>query len=119
MTGLNWSDILWMMNNNDFREKVISLVHDIPEGMVMSYGQIAAICGRPRAARVVGAIAHFGETHLPWHRVVSKNGGLASGYPGGKNQHQKHLEAEGVKVQNYQIDIIKHRWYPEIETRHS
>ena len=50
----------------------------------MTYGQIAALCGNPRAARVVGGVAHFGDTSIPWQRVVNKNGGLAAGYPGGK-----------------------------------
>lgn len=63
----------------------------------MTYGQIAAICGNARAARIVGGIAHYGDTDLPWHRVVSKHGGLASGYPGGRRRHEKVLKQEGVE----------------------
>lgn len=41
-----------------FRERVYVLVSQIPKGRVMTYGQIAATCGNPRAARIVGGIAH-------------------------------------------------------------
>jgi len=79
----------------------------------MTYGQIAALCGDPLAARIVGGIAHFGDSGLPWQRVVSKNGGLANGYPGGKNGHKAALEAEGVIVNDYyQVNIEKLLWRP-------
>lgn len=53
-----------MGENGDFRERVYALVSQIPKGRVMTYGQIAALCGNPRAARIVGGIAHFGPTGL-------------------------------------------------------
>jgi alkylated DNA nucleotide flippase Atl1 len=78
----------------------------------MSYGQLAALSGSPRAARIVGSIAHFGDDALPWHRVVNRLGGLASGYPGGRNAHKEHLESEGVLVTgrggNYRVDSIRY-----------
>lgn len=83
---------------SEFKEKVESVVSSIPHGKVMTYGQIAAICGSARSARVVGGIAHYGVDTLPWHRVVNARGGLASGYPGGRLAHKKHLEKEGIKV---------------------
>lgn len=99
---------------NNFSARVSSLVAQIPEGRVMTYGQLAVLCGNPRAARIVGGIAHFGDTNLPWQRVVNKQGGLARGYPGGLNGHKKALEAEGVKVDdNYQVDINKLLWRPK------
>lgn len=81
----------------------------------MTYGQIAALCGHPRAARPVGTIAHFGSEDLPWHRVVNKVGNMASGYWGGKQQHQKHLEEEGVEIKDFQIvDVEKYIWNPDL-----
>lgn len=85
------------MADSSFREQVYGIVSQIPNGRVMTYGQIAALCGRPRAARMVGGIAHHGDTSLPWHRVVKKDGGLAEGYPGGTQGHRAALEAEGVR----------------------
>jgi methylated-DNA-protein-cysteine methyltransferase-like protein len=81
----------------------------------MTYGQIALLCGNPRAARVVGGIAHFGDPNLPWQRVVNKQGGLARGYPGGLNGHKKALEAEGVDVNElYRVDVEEILWNPKI-----
>ncbi len=100
--------------SNLFKDRVYETVAAIPELHVMTYGQIAAICGSPRAARQVGGLAHYGPINLPWHRVVSKSGGLASGYFGGKIGHKKDLEAEGFKVtEDFRIDITKHLHYPD------
>ncbi len=99
---------------NSFASRVHSLVAQIPIGRVMTYGQLAALCGNAAASRVVGGIAHFGDPELPWQRVVNKKGGLASGYPGGRSAHKKHLEAEGIKVSDdYFIDVEKLRWSPD------
>ncbi len=101
------------MSAPKFSKEVELLVSQIPKGRVMTYGQLAALCGRPRAARIVGGIAHFGDPELPWHRVVNKQGGMASGYPGGKSAHQKHLESEGVKIENFEILNMEHiAWHP-------
>jgi len=96
-----------------FHTLVEAVVADIPKGRVMTYGQIAAICGRPGAARIVGGIAHFGDPDVPWQRVVNKSGGLASGYPGGKHGHKQALEAEGVIIsKDFSVDIKKLLWDP-------
>ncbi|MEX2014591.1 MAG: MGMT family protein [Candidatus Saccharimonadales bacterium] len=101
------------MKTSNFKERVLSLVAQIPRGRVMTYGQIAVLCGNPRAARIVGGIAHFGNPDLPWQRVVNKRGGLARGYPGGLNGHKKALETEGVSVNDeYRVDINKILWQP-------
>lgn len=102
--------------DKQFAERVHALVAQIPKGRVMTYGQLAALCGNARAARIVGGIAHFGDPDLPWQRVVNKQGGLASGYPGGRTGHKAHLEAEGVEVlgedDNYYVEVNKLLWRP-------
>ena len=101
------------MQSNNFRESVYSLVAQIPKGRVMTYGDIATLCGHPNAARQVGGLAHFGPTELPWHRVVNRNGDCAAGYYGGKAGHQQVLEQEGFTVEDYQIvDFAERRWLP-------
>lgn len=96
-----------------FRKRVEALVARIPPGRVMTYGQLAALCGNARAARIVGGIAHFGDPALPWQRVVNARGGLASGYPGGRAGHKQVLEAEGVAVSDdYRVDLDKLIWWP-------
>lgn len=97
----------------NFRERVEALVAQIPRGRVMTYGQLAALSGNARAARIVGGIAHFGDPDLPWQRVVNKRGGLASGYPGGRRGHKAVLEAEGYAVsEDYRVDIDRLIWWP-------
>ena len=97
-----------------FREQVYTYVGEIPEGRVMTYGQLAALAGHPRAARIVGGIAHFGPEDLPWHRVVSKQGRLAGSFPGGRTEQGQRLEAEGVKVSgDFIVNIESLLWYPQ------
>jgi methylated-DNA-protein-cysteine methyltransferase-like protein len=96
-----------------FAERVEALVRQIPEGRLMTYGQIAALCGNARAARIVGGVAHFGDPALPWQRVVNKQGGLAAGYPGGRGGHKAQLEAEGISVsEDFRIDAERLLWTP-------
>lgn len=105
-----------MTPDKNFSSRVEALVAQIPKGRVMTYGQLAGLCGNARAARIVGGIAHFGDPNLPWQRVVNKKGGLASGYPGGRSGHKAHLEAEGVAVQgsdgDYYVDVEELLWNP-------
>jgi methylated-DNA-protein-cysteine methyltransferase related protein len=97
-----------------FAKRVQDLVRQIPEGRLMTYGQIAGLCGNARAARIVGGVAHFGDPELPWQRVVNKSGGLAAGYHGGRPQHRADLEAEGVEVDDEDrvISLEQRLWSP-------
>jgi alkylated DNA nucleotide flippase Atl1 len=80
----------------------------------MTYGQLAALCGNARSARIVGGIAHFGDPDLPWQRVVNKQGGLAAGYPGGRNAHRAVLAAEGIDVDDTDhVDVQSLLWWPK------
>ena len=99
---------------SDFKRAAYGLVSKIPEGRVMTYGDIAAYAGHPYAARQVGGLAHFGPTELPWHRVVNRLGECASGYYGGKEGHAEALRAEGFELDNYRIvDFRERRWWPK------
>jgi len=99
--------------SDNFRARVEAVVAQIPPGRVMTYGQLAALCGNARAARIVGGIAHFGDPDLPWQRVVNKRGGLAAGYPGGRAAHAAHLQAEGIAVSaDYYVNVTELLWNP-------
>jgi methylated-DNA-protein-cysteine methyltransferase-like protein len=97
-----------------FKNRVFELVAQIPKGKVMTYGQIAALCGAAWAAWEVGQIANHGPSELPWQRVVNKQGGLARGWPnGGAAGHKAALEADGVEVsEDFKVDIGKLQWRP-------
>ncbi|HEY8999419.1 MAG TPA: MGMT family protein [Candidatus Saccharimonadales bacterium] len=99
----------------DFAQRVYDLVAQIPTGRVMTYGQIAAICGAAWAAWEVGQIAHTGPSDLPWQRVVNKQGGLAAGWPnGGREAHAAALRADGVEVsEEFTVDVSKLVWNPQ------
>jgi methylated-DNA-protein-cysteine methyltransferase-like protein len=96
----------------DFRQRVYELVAQIPKGRVMTYGQIAALCGAAWAAWEVGQIAHTGPSNLPWQRVVNKQGGLAAGWPGGRSAHKAALEADGIEVVDDMVNIKQLLWDP-------
>lgn len=99
---------------NQFSQDVYAMVARIPKGRVMTYGQIAALCGSPRSARIVGQVAHWGPLDLPWQRVVNKQGGLAAGYTtGGREAHRRDLESEGIQVNdNDTVDVDRLLWWP-------
>ena len=101
------------MQAASFKDEVYKIVAKIPEGRVMTYGDIAALTGHPYAARQVGGIAHFGPEELPWHRVVNRFGSCAGGYYGGKEGHKQVLEQEGFEIVDYKIvDFTGRRWIP-------
>ncbi|GIP22037.1 MULTISPECIES: MGMT family protein [Paenibacillus] len=83
-----------------FTAQVISVIQSIPEGRVMTYGQIAACAGSPRGARQVVRILHSmsGKHQLPWHRVVNKQGEIALQEDESKSLQMLLLESEGVEL---------------------
>lgn len=102
-----------MAASHTFRDDVYALIAKVPYGKVTTYGDIAALAGHPYAARVVGQIAHFGPSDLPWHRMVNKSGVMARGYWGGMEAHQAMLAAEDVEVVDYKIVTMdRYRWQP-------
>ncbi|MBA3757891.1 MGMT family protein [Candidatus Saccharibacteria bacterium] len=99
--------------DSEFKNRVYDYVAQIPQGRVMTYGQLAALSGAAWAAWEVGQIAHTGPADLPWQRVVNKSGGLARGYPGGFEGHKKALLVEGVEVDTeYKVQVGDLLWWP-------
>ena len=85
---------------SEFTEKIYAAVRRIPRGRVASYGQIAAMAGRPRAARIVGYALHNNPDpgHIPCHRVVLRDGSTCTGYAfGGPGVQRELLREEGVE----------------------
>ena len=100
-----------MMNtlNTDLIYEVLSVVEEIPEGRVATYGQIARLIGRDRNARLVGRILGMSELYgrYPCHRVVNHAGRTAPGF----YDQRRRLEEEGVAFRaNGCVDLDKHRW---------
>lgn len=103
------------MVDSDFRIKVQALISQVPIGKVTTYGDLAALAGHASAPRIVGGIAHYGDMDLPWHRLVNRFGGLASGFHGGREVQAQLLAREGISCTNYIVDNFKDiRWQPKI-----
>ena len=86
-----------------FTQRVLSTLSRIPAGRVATYGDLAALSGRPRAARAVGAIMRAApQRGLPYHRVVGSNGALG-GYGGQSDVKAGLLRAEGLVVRGTRI----------------
>lgn len=99
---------------NDFSQRIIETIKQIPEGSVATYGQIAALAGNGRAARTVSWILNSSsEKHdLPWHRVVNSKGFISLKGEGYEMQKQL-LRQEGVKFgKNDRINLKKYLWNP-------
>jgi methylated-DNA-protein-cysteine methyltransferase-like protein len=63
-----------------FERRVLTVVSRIPPGRVTTYGDVARMAGKPRAARAVGNILRQADrSGLPYHRVIAA-GGRLGGY---------------------------------------
>jgi methylated-DNA-protein-cysteine methyltransferase-like protein len=90
---------------------VYGFVRTIPRGRVVTYGQIAALLGAPRAARAVGMAMRHCPAGLPWHRVVNARGGISRrGNVGSMLTQRILLEQEGVTVRRGRLDLDRYRW---------
>ena len=95
---------------DEFRLRVLNAVRRIPPGRVSTYGDVAAMAGRPRAARAVGNIMKgVGRPDIPAHRVIAA-GGRLGGYGGNESMKRALLVAEGVVVKNARIRLQEYRW---------
>ena len=95
----------------NYKEELVKLVNQIPEGKVVYYGQIAAELGVP--ARIVGFLLsglpedQWGK--LPWYRVVAKTGHVSTMKLGAKGWIQKEiLETEGYTLNGDHVDMQLH-----------
>lgn len=97
-----------------FAEAVLAIVDDIPEGKVLSYGEVAAMLGS-RASRAVGQVMAYYGSASPWWRVLRAGGhpprGLAA-------RALPYYEAEGTPLietnneDGYRVDYARARWRP-------
>lgn len=102
------------MVSTEFARKVIGLIKSIPKGKVVSYGQIAALAGKPHGSRGVAWILHSTSKayNLPWHRVINSQGKI-SFIKGSKNYNSQRslLKKEGVVFNDYQkVDFKIYQW---------
>lgn len=96
-------------------KRIYQIVEKIPEGKIMTYGQIAKLA-KVATPRIVGFAMHSNKTPetVPCHRVIFTNGSLTPGYAfGGIEIQKKILQEEGVIVdKNGKVDISKFQYTP-------
>jgi methylated-DNA-[protein]-cysteine S-methyltransferase len=82
-----------------FHESVLAELARVPYGRTDTYGHLASLVGRPRAARAVGTVMNRNPIPivLPCHRIVGANGSL-TGYGGGLDVKRALLELEGATL---------------------
>jgi len=106
-----------------FYERVYVLVRQVPPGNVVTYGQVAALLGSPRAARAVGYALRFlpAGTDVPWHRVINHRGQISLRTPIESPLTQRLLlEEEGVVFDaEGRVDLSIYRWQGEAHRWHS
>ena len=90
---------------------MLSVVRRIPVGRVTTYGEVARLAGKPRAARAVGNIMRDAVApDLPYHRVIAAGGALG-GYGGNITLKRSLLVAEGLQVSGRRIrQFDKVKW---------
>ena len=94
-------------------EKIYDVVCQIPKGTVATYGQVAALAGNRRWARVVGYALHVNPDpdRIPCYRVVTKDGRVSSAFAfGGENKQVELLQADGVEFENGHVVMEKYQW---------
>lgn len=84
-----------------FQQSVWQCLSEIPFGTVKSYGDIAKLINKPKAAQAVGGANGRNPITLivPCHRVIGGNGSL-TGYAGGLERKLWLLKHEGVNLKN-------------------
>ena len=94
------------------KKRVYEFVKTIPEGKVVTYGQIAEYLGNKYWARTIGNMLHQNPdpANIPCHRVVNSEGKVADKYAfGGAEMQRKKLEQEGIVFEaNGKIDLKKY-----------
>lgn len=103
-----------------FTQKVIQVIKSIPFSKVVSYGQVAAYVGFPRAARQVGwTLRSIKDSNsLPWWRVINSKGRISieGNLYNDKHLQKKLLESEGIVISSdFKIDIEKYRFIADNE----
>ena len=94
---------------DEFTVRVLSVVRRIPPGRVATYGDVAALAGRPRAARAVGNIMRgCSRPDVPCHRVIAA-GGRLGGYGGREVLKRALLLAEGISIVGTRVQLQRHR----------
>lgn len=98
------------VDREEYVERVLAVVEQIPPGRVMSYGAIAEVVG-VGGPRQVGRVMSLEGGGVPWWRVVRADGGLPLCHDGVALEHHR---AEGTPLRSTErVDMAAAAWWPE------
>jgi len=106
---------IYMFSTAEQRRQALYIaLSQVPEGKVVTYGQLAGLAGLGRAARWVGSqLKKLPDgTNLPWHRVLNHAGRLS--VPEGSEvwvEQIQRLRAEGVNVVSGRVSLRHYKWH--------
>jgi len=92
--------------NLELAARILACVEAIPQGRVMSYGDVAEYAGA-RTPRLVGHVLRHDGGSVPWHRVLHSDGTFADHL---RDEQRQRLIAEGVRVTDNRVDLRVYRW---------
>ena len=100
---------------NEFSQRVIELVANIPHGQVTTYGLIATAAGNHCGARQVARILHSSSDKykLPWHRVVNIKGNISPRRSMSHLEQQQLLVEEKIMVVKGRVNLDDYLWIPQ------
>ena len=101
-----------LMEKSTF-DSIYDVVKQIPYGKVATYGQVAALAGSKRWARVVGYALHANPDpdNIPCYRVVNRFGEVSKAFAfGGENRQRELLQEEGIEFIDGKVDMNTYQW---------
>lgn len=104
----------------EFTKQAIEIMKSIPQGKVMSYGQVARLAGSPKGARQVVRILHSmsEKEGIPWHRIVNVKGEIAMQDHEGRYTQRMLLEEEGLAVEpGGKVSLERYQHFPEYQSK--
>ena len=103
------------MDDLTSKQRLYSIIQQIPKGCVATYGQVAELAGLPGCARMVGRtlsqLPSGGQ--LPWHRVIAASGKIS--LPENSDsfiEQRQRLADEGIRVTKNRVNLSTRQWQP-------
>ena len=103
------------MDDLTSKQRLYSIIQQIPKGCVATYGQVAELAGLPGCARMVGRTLSQlpSGSQLPWHRVIAASGKISLPENSDSFIEQKQrLQEEGVRVNKNRVNLSARQWQP-------
>ncbi|QYJ05742.1 MGMT family protein [Nocardioides panacisoli] len=94
-------------DQEEYVERVLTLVEGVPPGRVTTYGAVAAVVGG--GPRRVGTVMSLHGGGVPWWRVVRADGSLP---PSHDERAREHYLDEGTPLRRAGVDMAGAFWDP-------